>query len=78
MEEFYTEKETLDLERFKSIGVIKNEPVFDEKKLTYFEERIKEMRKKGIWTRVELIELFKFMLPEFEHYETGKFLDSRM
>jgi len=32
-EEFYTDKEVLDMERFSNIGVIKNEPLFDEKKL---------------------------------------------
>jgi UDP-N-acetylglucosamine 4,6-dehydratase len=35
-EEFYTGRELLDLERFKSIGVVKNEPVFDPAKLDYF------------------------------------------
>ena len=31
-EEFYTEKEDLDMERFDSIGVIRNQPEFDESK----------------------------------------------
>ncbi len=78
IEEFYTEKEVLDLERFETIGVIKNEPVYDGEKLTYFERQIREMKEKGCWSREELIDLFKVMIPEFQHYETGKFLDGRM
>lgn len=78
IEEFYTEKEVLDLERFETIGVIKNEPVYDGERLTYFERQIREMKEKGYWSREELIDLFKVMIPEFQHYETGKFLDGRM
>ncbi len=78
IEEFYTENEILDMERFETIGVIKNEPLYDEEKLNHFEKQIQEMKEKGSWSRKELIDLFKFMLPEFRHYETGKFLDGRM
>ncbi len=38
-EEFYTERETLDMSRFESIGVIKNAPVFEPAKLTFFVDR---------------------------------------
>jgi FlaA1/EpsC-like NDP-sugar epimerase len=77
-EEFYTARETLDLARFASIGVIKNEPVFDPAKLTLFLDRIAAMRARGIWEREELVELFHTMLPEFGHKEMGKFLDEKM
>jgi FlaA1/EpsC-like NDP-sugar epimerase len=77
-EEFYTEKETLDMERFKSIGVIKNEAVYDEYKLNIFSDTVKKLCKRGVWSRSELIDLFNFMIPEFNHKETGKFLDGRM
>jgi FlaA1/EpsC-like NDP-sugar epimerase len=77
-EEFYTENEKLDMERFKAIGVIKNEAVYDEQKLQIFSDRIQALREKGVWTRSELIDLFNFMIPEFNHKETGKFLDGRM
>jgi len=77
-EEFYTDNETLDMERFKTIGVIKNEAVYDEQKLKVFSDTIQVLREKGVWTRSELIDLFNFMIPEFNHKETGKFLDGRM
>ncbi|MBD5399068.1 MAG: UDP-N-acetylglucosamine 4,6-dehydratase [Treponema sp.] len=77
-EEFFTDKEVLDMTRFTNLGVIKNEPVFEQKKLDLFVSRIKLMREKGEWTRGELIDLFNEMIPNFNHKETGKFLDGRM
>jgi len=77
-EEFFTDKEILDMQRFENIGVIKNEPIFDKDKLDYFIEKIDEIKNKDFWSRDEIIKLFFKMIPEFEHKETGKFLDSRM
>ncbi len=77
-EEFFTEKERLDLNRFENIGIIENDPVYDEKKLTMFEENIAKMRKRGEWSKAELVELFRWMIPEFGHKETGRYLDDKM
>ncbi len=77
-EEFFTDREVLDMERFLALGVIKNDAVFDEKMLALFSDRIAAMKSKGSWTRQELIDLFNQLLPEFAHKETGKFLDNRM
>ena len=77
-EEFYTENETLDMNRFSSIGVIKNEPVFEEEKLSYFVKRINEIKNANPWSRKDILELFHEMIPNFGHKETGKFLDQRM
>jgi len=77
-EEFYTDKESIDWERFESIGVIKNEPVYKASAIERFESGIRAMRERGHWTRSELIDLFNATIPEFAHKETGKFLDGRM
>ena len=77
-EEFYMDNETLDMKLFSSIGVIKNEPVFDVEKLSYFEKRINEIKNSNAWNREEIVELFHEMIPNFRHKETGKFLDQRM
>jgi len=77
-EEFYTDAETLDMERFESIGVIKNDPLYDEAKLQMFEQRIAKIKDRGRWNRSELIDLFNEMVPTFHHKETGMFLDDRM
>lgn len=77
-EEFYTDMENLDLERFDALGVIKNKAVFNESNLQLFTDSIARLRSAGVWSRTELINLFNTMIPEFNHKETGKFLDGRM
>ena len=77
-EEFFTDKEELDMDRFSSIGVIKNDSIFDEEKLSYFEGRIDEIKSSRTWKREDLVQLFHEMVPGFGHKETGKFLDQKM
>ena len=77
-EEFFTDREDLDMKKFSSIGVIKNEPLFDEDKLRWFEENLNQLRQKSYWQRSDIITLFHQMIPDFGHKETGKFLDQRM
>ena len=77
-EEFYTDAETLDMERFESIGVIKNDPLYDAAKLQKFERRIGEIKNRGRWNRGELVDLFNEMVPNFHHKGTGSFLDDKM
>ena len=77
-EEFFTENEDLDMDRFRTLGVIRNEPEFDETKLDNFINGIEAFRKKGTWTKKDIVELYFGILPEFAHKETGKYLDQRM
>ena len=77
-EEFFTDNEDLDMERFESVGVIKNQPAFDGPKLDDFIKGIEELRNKGAWTKEDIVELFFGILTEFAHKETGKYLDQRM
>jgi UDP-N-acetylglucosamine 4,6-dehydratase len=77
-EEFFTEREVLDMARFESIGVICNEPVFDAERLDRFVRRIAELKAAGRWDKPDLVALFHAMIPDFAHRETGKYLDARM
>jgi FlaA1/EpsC-like NDP-sugar epimerase len=77
-EEFFTDSETLDMERFENLGVIKNEADFDEEKLTHFEGVISGLKAKREWSKEEIVKLFFTMIPDFGHKETGKYLDGRM
>ncbi|MBF9017754.1 MULTISPECIES: UDP-N-acetylglucosamine 4,6-dehydratase [unclassified Oceanispirochaeta] len=76
-EEFFTEKETLDMNQFIALGVIKNNPDYNEEKLSFFLKKISDLKDSG-WNKKELLELFYFMIPDFGHKETGKYLDGRM
>jgi FlaA1/EpsC-like NDP-sugar epimerase len=77
-EEFFTDNEDLDMERFDTVGVIKNQPDFDEAKLDDFMDGIEALRNKGTWTKDDIVKLYFGLLPEFAHKETGKYLDQRM
>jgi FlaA1/EpsC-like NDP-sugar epimerase len=77
-EEFFTDNEDLDMERFETVGVIKNQPDFDETKLDDFIDGIEALRNKGTWTKDDIVKLYFGLLPEFAHKETGKYLDQRM
>lgn len=77
-EEFYTGNEVLDMQRFDAIGVIKNAPHYDEQRLQHFLSVIERLRCQPTWDKPELVELFNHMIPEFQHKETGRYLDSRM
>ena len=77
-EEFFTDNEDLDMERFETVGVIKNQPDFDEAKLDDFMDGIEGLREKGTWTKDDIVKLYFGLLPEFAHKETGKYLDQRM
>ena len=77
-EEFFTDNEDLDMERFETVGVIRNQPDFDETKLDDFMNGIEALREKGTWTKDDIVKLYFGLLPEFAHKETGKYLDQRM
>jgi len=77
-EEFFTANETLDMKRFKNLGVIKSEPVYDSCQLEEFLVEISHLRHTKVWQKSQLVELFNRMVPDFQHKETGKFLDGRM
>lgn len=77
-EEFFTDKELLDMDRFANLGVIKNEALFDNDKLEMFMQTIHTMQAKRAWTKEEIVSLFFEMIPDFAHKETGKYLDSKM
>lgn len=77
-EEFFTDKEILDVDRFYNLGVIKNEASFNSDLLSLFEKDISDMKFSKTWKKEQLVNLFFKMLPEFGHKETGKYLDSKM
>ena len=77
-EEFFTDKEILDLDRFQNLGIIKNELKSENAQLQLFEETIGGFRKSKNWTKDEIVALFHKMIPDFGHKETGKYLDAKM
>lgn len=77
-EEFFTEKEVLDMAKFENLGIIKNEPEYDAELIKLFEDTIAKCKDNKAWTKEQIVELFFKMIPDFGHKETGKYLDSKM
>ena len=77
-EEFYTENEVLDLERFQNLGIIKNDSINHREKIDRFTKAVQRMKSAGKWTKKEIVELFFEMIPNFAYIEKGKYLDAKM
>ncbi len=77
-EEFYTDKEELDMDRFENLGVIKNEPEYDENLLNNFEDAISQLKSSMSWDKKSIVNEFFKMIPEFGYHDNGKYLDGKM
>jgi FlaA1/EpsC-like NDP-sugar epimerase len=77
-EEFFTDSETLDMDSFINLGVIKNKLCLSNSLVELFEAEIKSMKLKKSWTKLEIVDLFFKLIPDFQHKETGKYLDGKM
>ena len=77
-EEFFTSKENLDMDTFKDIGIIQNSPDYSDTDLNNFWNGVSSLREHGYWNKAEIVELYNAILSDFNHKETGKYLDDRM
>ena len=77
-EEFVTDTETADMERFSSLGVITGKEIPDQERINKLFVDLNAAFAKEETTKEEVIQIMKEYLPNFEHIETGKSLDSKM
>ena len=77
-EEFVTEEETADMERFRSLGVITGKAVPDRERVETLFRELTAAFAGPHPTKDEIIAIMAAYLPNFEHIETGKGLDSKM
>lgn len=77
-EEFYTENEVLDTASFINLGVIKNSKKRSIAEIDAVFNNLEALFKKPNSTKAEIVNVLKEYLPNFEHIETGKGLDSKM
>ena len=76
-EEFFTEEETADLKRFKALGIVTGKVIPDKVKV---DELFKKLTSAfdSETSKEDIVAILKDYLPNFEHIETGKSLDSKM
>lgn len=77
-EEFYSEGEILDLNRFSSLGIIKNDFVDESNKIEEFRMRFEGWKQGVNCLKVEIVEAFREIIPEFQYEDLGKYLDQKM
>lgn len=80
-EEFYTDAESVDWDRFSELGVVNalRGIKVDGQQLDRFSLAIDAMRREGAWGKPALLETFTGLLGDsFEHKEAGKHLDQKM
>lgn len=77
-EEFYVDGEQVDLDRFKSLGVITDKPVPDQSAVADLVSSLDEAFESQNCSKADIVKIIRSYLPNFEHRETGKCLDGKM
>lgn len=77
-EEFYMDNEILELNQFKNIGIIKNDANYNNEILERFLCELENIKLNKVWKKTSIVELFNSIIRDFNHKETGKYLDGRM
>ncbi len=77
-EEFVTDEEIADMNRFSSLGVITGKTIPDQERINTLFKNLYSAFEKEKTTKDEIVGIMKEYLPNFEHIETGKSLDSKM
>ena len=77
-EEFFTNQENVDMKRFDSLGVITDKRIPDKDKAHNILTELDEAFERTMLTKDDVVQIIKRYLPEFEHIEKGRSLDSKM
>ena len=77
-EEFYTETEKIDMNRLQALGVVTNKGIPDQGRIDLLFQKLNRAFDEVTTTKDDVIAIMKEYLPNFEHIETGKSLDSKM
>ena len=76
-EEFFTDSESVDMNRLNALGVVTEKKIPNKEKIKVLCEKLNEAFKTET-TKEEVVSIIKEYLPNFDHIETGKSLDSKM
>lgn len=77
-EEFYLNTDNLDMDRYKSLGVITDVKLTDYNEFISFLDGLKRALNSENVTKENIVDVISDYLPEFKHIETGKSLDAKM
>lgn len=77
-EEFFVPGEKIDMQRFAALGVVDQTARHDMAEVNGFFEKLEEIFACEDFTKAQVVELIKEFIPNFEHVEKRKNLDSKM
>ena len=77
-EEFYTDQEQVDMERLHSLGIITGKEIPNNEQIDVLFEKLENAFERDTLTKEEVVSIIAEYLPNFEHIEKGKSLDSKM
>ena len=77
-EEFYTGSEKVDFARLQALGIVTGKQMPDVSRIETLFAKLNAVFAKKDTTKEEVVEIMAEYLPNFEHIETGKSLDSKM
>ena len=77
-EEFYTDTESVDMDRLSALGVITDKQIPSRDRVQDLYNKLTTVFEKELTTKEEVVEIIKDYLPNFEHIEKGRSLDSKM
>lgn len=77
-EEFFVQGEKIDMNRFKSLGVIEEVKKRPMEEIDGFFAEMEQIFAKADFTKEEVVIAIKKFIPNFEHEEKGKNLDQKM
>lgn len=77
-EEFFTDTEYVDMDRLTALGIVTKKEIPNKENVMILFEKLNAAFDKESTTKEEIVEIMKEYLPNFEHIETGKSLDSKM
>ena len=77
-EEFYTEGERIDRDRFRQLGVICDSPRKSAKDIDVMFAKLTDLFRDMEIDKAAIVELIADFIPNFRHIETGRSLDQKM
>lgn len=78
-EEFYSDSDDVDWDRFQDLAVITwADPGETKEQIAVFLRRLEHIRESEVWSRNDIISALCDACPTLDYRDTGKFLDKRM
>ena len=77
-EEFYVEGESVNMRRFRALGVIEGLKKRSMEEVQAFFDKLEALFAQPNFTKADVVEALEGFLPNFEHEEKGKNLDQKM